>query len=105
MALVGAIVLPYLANSTGWILTEMGRQPWIVQGLMRIDQALSPNVGVVDLLITLIGFTLVYGALAVADVYLLQKYARSGMSDGGNADAIAMANAAGKPDGLYLSGK
>ncbi len=105
MALVGAIVLPYLANSTGWILTEMGRQPWIVQGLMRIDQALSPNVGVVDLLITLIGFTLVYGALAVADVYLLQKYARSGMSDGGNADAIAMANAVGKPDGLYLSGK
>jgi cytochrome d ubiquinol oxidase subunit I len=69
------IVLPYVANSTGWMLTELGRQPWIVQGLMRTEQGLSPNLTVTDLWITLIGFTLVYGALAVADFYLLWKYA------------------------------
>lgn len=74
--LILAIFLPYLANSTGWILTEMGRQPWIVQGLMTIDQAISPNVTIEMLWISLIGFTLIYGLLMVADIYLLQKYAR-----------------------------
>ncbi|MFN8529790.1 MAG: cytochrome ubiquinol oxidase subunit I [Anaerolineae bacterium] len=74
-----AIFLPYLANSTGWMLTEVGRQPWIVQGLMTIDQAVSPNVTPEMLLISLIGFTLLYGALMVADIYLLQKFARQDM--------------------------
>ena len=74
--LVLAIVLPYLANSTGWLLTEVGRQPWIVYGLQLTADAVSPNVTPAMLWITLIGFTLVYGALAVADVYLLQKFAR-----------------------------
>ena len=74
--LVLAVVLPYLANSTGWIVTEFGRQPWLVQGLMTIEKGVSPNVTVGMLLISLIGFTLIYGALMVADLYLLQKYAR-----------------------------
>jgi cytochrome d ubiquinol oxidase subunit I len=73
---VPAILLPYLANSSGWILSEFGRQPWIVQGLMTIDKAVSPNVTPAMLLITLIGYTLLYAALMVADVYLLQKTAR-----------------------------
>lgn len=72
------ILLPYVANSTGWMLTELGRQPWIVQGLMRTEQGLSPNLTVADLWITLIGFTLVYGVLAVADFYLLWKFATGG---------------------------
>jgi cytochrome d ubiquinol oxidase subunit I len=75
-----AIVLPYLANSTGWMLTEVGRQPWIVQGLMRVEDAVSPAVSVEMLWITLIGFTVVYGLLMVADIYLLQKYARTDSS-------------------------
>ncbi len=70
------IVLPYLANSAGWIMTEMGRQPWIVFGVMKTASAVSPNVGWGSVLTSLIVFTLLYGALAVADVYLLQKYAR-----------------------------
>lgn len=74
--LIPALLLPYLANSTGWILTELGRQPWIVQGLMTIDQAVSPNVTVEMLLISLIGFSVLYGLLIIADIYLLQKYAR-----------------------------
>ncbi|MBX3084238.1 MAG: cytochrome ubiquinol oxidase subunit I [Anaerolineae bacterium] len=81
LVLMPAIILPYLANSTGWILTEVGRQPWIVFGLMRIDQAISPNVTPAMLLISLIGFTLVYGALMVADIYLLQKFARAGVGE------------------------
>jgi cytochrome d ubiquinol oxidase subunit I len=75
-------LLPYLANSTGWMLTEVGRQPWIVQGLMTIDQAVSPSVTPEMLLISLIGFTLLYGALMIADIYLLQKFARQEL-DGG----------------------
>jgi cytochrome d ubiquinol oxidase subunit I len=81
LALMPAIVLPYLANSTGWVLTEVGRQPWIVFGLMRIEQAVSPNVTPVMLLISLIGFTLVYGVLMAADIYLLQKFARAGVGE------------------------
>lgn len=76
------IVLPYIANSTGWVMTEVGRQPWIVQGLMRTEDAISPNLTPTDLWISLIGFTVVYGALAVADFYLLWKFGSSGdMSD------------------------
>ena len=80
--LVLAIILPYLANSTGWILTEVGRQPWIVQGLMTVDKAVSPNVTVEMLAISLVGFTLIYGLLMIADIYLLQKFARQ--DDDGN---------------------
>jgi len=80
--LIPALLLPYLANSTGWMLTEVGRQPWIVQGLMTIDQAVSPNVTVEMLAISLIGFTLIYGLLMVADIYLLQKFARQDIDTG-----------------------
>jgi cytochrome d ubiquinol oxidase subunit I len=72
------IALPYIANSSGWILTEMGRQPWIVQGLLRVEDAVSPNLTTLDLLISLIGFAVVYGSLAVAMVYLMKKYAIAG---------------------------
>jgi cytochrome bd ubiquinol oxidase subunit I len=79
-----ALLLPYLANSTGWIMTEMGRQPWIVFGLMRTEKGVSTVVAPGMALASLIGFTLIYGALMVADVYLLAKYARAGTHDIGN---------------------
>ncbi|MBL8062455.1 MAG: cytochrome ubiquinol oxidase subunit I, partial [Anaerolineales bacterium] len=72
------IALPYIANASGWILTEMGRQPWIVQGLLTVQDAVSPNLTTVDLLISLIGYTVVYGSLAGAMVYLMKKYAIAG---------------------------
>jgi cytochrome d ubiquinol oxidase subunit I len=71
-----AIALPYLGNTSGWIMTEIGRQPWIVLGLLKTADAASPTVGAGSVLITLVVFTLIYGALAVADVYLLVKYAK-----------------------------
>ncbi len=70
------IALPYIANSAGWIMTEMGRQPWLVFGVLKTADGVSPTVGWGTVLTSLIVFTLLYGALAVADVYLLQKYAR-----------------------------
>lgn len=77
--LVPALALPYIANSSGWIMAEMGRQPWIVNGLMRIEAAVSPNVSAGEVGVTLVGFTLLYGVLAVADGYLLLWYARAGL--------------------------
>jgi len=74
----GALALPYLANASGWILTEMGRQPWIVYGLLKVQDAVSPNLTVLDLWISLIGYTAVYGSLAVAMVKLMLKYAKAG---------------------------
>ncbi|HBX69051.1 MAG TPA: cytochrome ubiquinol oxidase subunit I, partial [Chloroflexi bacterium] len=65
-------------NSSGWILTEVGRQPWIVQGLLRTEDANSPNVTGGMVLITLIGFVVIYATLMVADVYLLSRFAKAG---------------------------
>ena len=72
------IALPYIANTSGWVLTEMGRQPWIVQGLLTVDKAGSPNLTTLDLWISLVGYAVVYGSLAVAMVYLMKKYAIAG---------------------------
>jgi cytochrome d ubiquinol oxidase subunit I len=80
-----AMVLPYLANSFGWLLTELGRVPWVVYGLMKIENAASPTVSSGMVLISLVGFTVVYGLLMVADIYLLSKYARAGISSDNDA--------------------
>jgi len=74
----GALILPYLANASGWILTEMGRQPWIVFGLLKVQDAVSPNLTPFDLWLSLIGYTAVYGTLAVFMVKLMKKYAIAG---------------------------
>jgi cytochrome d ubiquinol oxidase subunit I len=76
LAILLAIGLPYLANATGWILTEMGRQPWIVYGLMKTSEGVSPTVSTGMVLFSVVGFTLLYGALMAMDGYLLAKYAR-----------------------------
>jgi cytochrome d ubiquinol oxidase subunit I len=77
--LVPAITLPYIANSAGWIFTEIGRAPWIVFGVMTIEKGVSPGVGAGEVLTTLVGFTLLYAALMAADLYLLSKFAKAGI--------------------------
>jgi cytochrome d ubiquinol oxidase subunit I len=72
------IPLPYMANTGGWVLTEMGRQPWIVHGLLTVDKAVSPNLTPLDLLISLLGYAVVYGSLAGAMFYLMKKFAIAG---------------------------
>ena len=73
-----ALFLPYLANSSGWILTEMGRQPWVVYGYMRTADAVSKNLTPGMIIASLVSFTLVYGLLMGVDIFLLAKYARAG---------------------------
>jgi cytochrome d ubiquinol oxidase subunit I len=73
-----AIALPYLANTFGWLMTELGRAPWAVFGLIKLEDAVSTTVTGASVLISLIGFTLIYGVLMVADIYLLTKYAKTG---------------------------
>jgi cytochrome d ubiquinol oxidase subunit I len=80
MGMFLALFLPYLANTTGWILTEMGRQPWVVYGLLKTADAFSPNLTPAMVLTSLIVFTLVYGGLMVVDIYLLTKFAKAGPS-------------------------
>ncbi len=75
-----AIGLPVLANSTGWIFTEMARQPWIVFGLQKTADAVSNTVGAGEVAFSLVVFTLLYAILMVVDVKLLVKYARAGVA-------------------------
>ena len=73
-----AIALPYIANTSGWILTEMGRQPWIVQGLLKTEQGVTPTNTAGMVLFTLLGFVVIYALLMVADLYLLTRFAKAG---------------------------
>lgn len=73
-----AIPLPYLANQLGWIAAEVGRQPWIVYGLMKTSAGVSSNLASQHVIGSLIGFTLLYGGLGVLDFYLLTKIAAKG---------------------------
>ena len=77
--LVWVIPIPYIANTTGWILTETGRQPWIAYDLLRTEHAMSVNLGAGTVLFTLIAFALIYATLMGVDIYLLSKFARSGV--------------------------
>ena len=91
--LTWALALPYLANTAGWLLTELGRQPWIVQGLQKTEDAVSPNVSAGSVLFSLIAFTLIYGVLMAADVYLLMKYGKAGPVDEASEGALHTAAA------------
>jgi cytochrome bd ubiquinol oxidase subunit I len=73
---IAAIALPYIAATAGWILTEMGRQPWIVQGLLLTSKANSPNVSTTWLAISLVFFISLYVILGVVDFVLMRRYAR-----------------------------
>jgi cytochrome d ubiquinol oxidase subunit I len=77
VVLLPAMVLPYLANSFGWIFTEMGRQPWVVFGVMLTRDAVSVPVGTALVLTTLIGFTVIYGFLTVVDAALLARFSKA----------------------------
>ncbi len=71
------ILLPYIATSTGWLMTELGRQPWIVFGLMKTADGVSTSVDSFSVLITLVLFTAVYAGLMIVTIGLLRRYAKS----------------------------
>jgi cytochrome d ubiquinol oxidase subunit I len=90
-------LLPLLANSFGWIFTEMARQPWIVFGLMPTSLAVSPGVSGGEVLATLLGFTLLYGLLAVVEVGLIVRYVKAGLPDVSREQADTPDNEADRP--------
>ena len=72
---------PLFANSFGWIFTEMGRQPWLVAGVMPTASGVSTSVPASSVLISMIVYTLIYGGLAVIEVWLFLKFAKKGLPD------------------------
>ena len=94
--LAGAIVLPFLpllGNTGGWIMTEMGRQPWVVYGQLKTAAGVSANTsGVV--LTSLITLTLLYGVLAVVEVGLMLRAIKAGLGSEPEPDAGASGEAA-----------
>jgi cytochrome bd ubiquinol oxidase subunit I len=72
------LVFPLIANSWGWIFTEMGRQPWVVYGVLPTASAVSPGVSQGEVITSLSVYTLLYAVLAVIEVKLLAKYVKAG---------------------------
>lgn len=85
-AMVGGIFLPHLANATGWIMTEVGRQPWTVVGLMRTEDSVSPGVTSGEVLFSLITFSTLYTVLAILMVYLFIRVIKQGPAESMKAD-------------------
>jgi len=75
---VWAVALPFVANSAGWLFTEMGRQPWVVQGLLLTRNAVSPTVGPWSVGLTLAGFAALYGILAAVEAMLMIRAVKAG---------------------------
>jgi cytochrome bd ubiquinol oxidase subunit I len=80
-AAVWAVFTPFIMNTAGWMLTENGRQPWIVQGLMKTADGVSPSVSTTEIVISLVVFALLYIALGVTELVLMLRYARRGLPD------------------------
>lgn len=76
--LIFSLPLPYIANQLGWLVAEVGRQPWIVYHVLKTTDAVSKSVSATQVAISLAGFTILYGGLGIIDIYLLVKYARKG---------------------------
>ncbi len=76
--LVPAISFPFLANTFGWIMTEVGRQPWTVFGLMTTADSVSPNVSAGTVLFSIIMYVLIFTILATVMVYLMVREIKKG---------------------------
>ena len=73
---VWGAVLPFVMNTAGWFLTESGRQPWLVQGILLTKNGISPTLSTSWLWISLIGFILLYATLGIVDLLLMLRYSR-----------------------------
>jgi len=74
-----AVPLPYLAMQLGWIVAEVGRQPWAVYGLLRTGESFSKNLKLSQVMFSIAGYGIIYAALGVTGFYLIFKYARKGL--------------------------
>ena len=95
---IAAPFFPLLGNSFGWIFTEMGRQPWVVNGVMLTQFGVSPRTSAGEVFTSMVLFTLLYGALAVVEVKLLLKYIKLGAEDIGEpTEAVTQGVREGEP--------
>ncbi len=78
-----AFPFPYIANTAGWLTAEVGRQPWLVYGLLRTEQGFSANVSAANTLFTLLGFMGMYALLSIFVLFLLARQIRQGPEDAG----------------------
>ncbi len=78
---VFAVFLPQLANQFGWFAAEMGRQPWVVYGLLRTSDAFSQTVTANQIIFSLVMFTLIYIILFLLFIYLLDRKIKAGPYD------------------------
>ncbi|WP_062353160.1 cytochrome ubiquinol oxidase subunit I [Bacillus kwashiorkori] len=79
--LVPLIFIPYFGNTFGWLMSEIGRQPWVVNGLMLTADGVSPSVSAGQILFSLIAFSLIYTLLAIAMVYLFIRVIKQGPNE------------------------
>lgn len=84
IAFIWAVFLPQIANQAGWFAAEMGRQPWVVYGLLRTSEAFSQSVTANQILFSLIMFFTIYALLFALFIYLLNKKIQTGPHDKGN---------------------
>ena len=75
-AAIAGIAFPFLANFAGWLLTEAGRQPWVVYGLLKTEDAVSSTVSTWTVGLSLGVFALLYTILGCVDLWLMRRYAR-----------------------------
>ena len=94
---IGAIALPIVANLTGWLFTEMGRQPWVVQGQLFTSNANSPSVSAGLVSTSLIGFTLLYGVLAGVAGWIAVRIIKAGAEPEADASAAPTTTSGGDP--------
>jgi cytochrome d ubiquinol oxidase subunit I len=84
VVLIFSVLLPQIANQAGWFAAEMGRQPWVVYGLLRTSDAFSQAVSAGQILFSLILFFVVYTVLFILFIYLLHKKIKAGPSEYGS---------------------
>lgn len=83
-----AISLPFIGNTAGWIMTEMGRQPWTVFGLLTTEDSVSPGVPASQVLFSFLSFTTIYLILMGITIYLFARTARKGPEGDNKEQAI-----------------
>ena len=84
-----AFPFPYIANTAGWFTAEVGRQPWLVYGLLRTGEGFSANVSAANTLFTLLGFMGMYAMLSIFLIFLLTRLIGQGPKGGEPAHAPA----------------
>jgi cytochrome d ubiquinol oxidase subunit I len=75
---VPAMILPTIAIITGWLFTELGRQPWVVYGLLLTQNAVSPSITAFDVWFSIVLFTVLYGVLGAVAVWLTVRIVKNG---------------------------